>query len=42
MQQVVDSFMAGLLTGEALEWLAQEQHRADQILLEGMDLGDAQ
>jgi hypothetical protein len=42
LQQVVDSFMAGLLTDEAFEWLAQEQHRADQILLEGMDLGDAQ
>jgi hypothetical protein len=30
LQQVVDSFVAGLLTDEA----------ADQILLEGMDLGD--
>jgi hypothetical protein len=42
LQQVVDSFMAGLLTDEAFEWLAQEQHRADQILLEEMDLGEAQ
>jgi hypothetical protein len=30
LQQVVDSFVAGLLSDEAIEWLAQEQHRADQ------------
>ena len=40
LQQTVDSFVASLLTDEAFEWLAQEQHRADQILLEGIDLGD--
>ena len=42
LQQVVDSFIARLLTDEAFEWLAQEQQRADQILLEGIDLGDVQ
>jgi hypothetical protein len=39
LQQVLDSFLAGLLTDEAFRWLAQEQHRAEQILLEGIDLG---
>lgn len=39
LQQVVDSFLAGLLTDEAFEWLAQEQQRADQILLEGSASG---
>ena len=39
LQQVVDSFIAGLLTDEAFEWLAAEEQRADQILLEGFDLG---
>jgi hypothetical protein len=29
MQQVVDSFIASLLTGEAFEWLAGQQNRAD-------------
>jgi len=29
LQPVADSFIAGLLTEEALEWLAQEQHQAD-------------
>jgi len=42
LQQVVDSFIAGLLTHEAFEWFAHEQHRADQILLEGFDLGNPQ
>ena len=42
LQQVVDSFIAGLLTDEAFDWLAQEQHRVDQILLEGIDLGHPQ
>jgi hypothetical protein len=42
LQQVVDSFIAGLLTDEAFGWLAQEQRRADQILLEGTDLGEPQ
>jgi len=32
----------GLLTEEAFEWLAQEQHEADQILLGSVDLGEAQ
>ena len=39
LQQVVDSFLASLLTDEAFQWLAKEQHRAEQILLEGIDLG---
>lgn len=42
LQQVVDSFIAGPLTDEAFDWLAQKQHRVDQILLEGIDLGEAQ
>lgn len=42
LQQVVDSFLAGLLTEEAFEWLAQQQQQADQILLEGIDLGGVQ
>jgi hypothetical protein len=41
LQQVVDSFIAGLLTDEAFEWLAKEQKRVDQILLETIDLGGA-
>jgi len=32
VQQFVDSFIAGLLTDEAFEWLVQEQRREDQIL----------
>ena len=42
LQQVVDSFLASLLTEEAFEWLAQEQQRADQILLGSVDLGNVQ
>ena len=42
LQQVVDSFLAGLLTDEAFEWLAQQQQQADQILLGSVDLGDVQ
>jgi hypothetical protein len=41
LQQVVDSFIAGLLPDEAFE-LPQEQRREAQILLEGIDLGGAQ
>jgi len=37
LQQVVDSFIAGLLTDEAFEWLAEEQRRMDKILGEGVD-----
>jgi hypothetical protein len=37
LQQVVDSFLAGLLTDEAFEWLAEEQRRVDDSLLEGID-----
>ena len=37
LKQVVDSFIAGLLTDEAFEWLAEKQQRVDQILLEGID-----
>jgi hypothetical protein len=29
LQQVVDTFIAGLLTNEAFEWLAEQQNRAD-------------
>src|ERR1700681_1009461 len=29
LQQVADSFIAGLLTDEAFEWLAEQQNRAD-------------
>jgi len=29
MQQVVDSFIAGLLTDKAFEWLVGQQNRAD-------------
>ena len=32
LQHVVDSFIAGLLTDEAFEWLAEEQKQLDQIL----------
>jgi len=42
LQQVVDSFIAGLLTEEAFEWLAEEQRRMDQLLLEEIDLGRRQ
>lgn len=42
LQQVVDSIIAGLLTDEAFEWLVAEEQQADQILLEGIDLGGAQ
>jgi hypothetical protein len=42
LQQVVDSFIAGLLTDEAFEWLAEEQRRVDQILIESIDLGGVQ
>lgn len=41
LQQVVDSFLAGLLTDKAFEWLAQEHQRVDQILLQRIDLGEA-
>jgi hypothetical protein len=37
LQQVVDSFIAGLLTDEAFEWLAHQEERADQTLLDGID-----
>jgi hypothetical protein len=37
LQQVVDFFIAGLLTDEAFEWMADEQRRMDQILFEGLD-----
>jgi hypothetical protein len=37
LQQVVDSFIAGLITDEAFEWLAEEQNRVARILLEGVD-----
>jgi hypothetical protein len=39
LQQVVDYFLAALLTDEAFEWLTAEEQRADQILLEDIDLG---
>lgn len=42
LQEVVDSFLASLLTDEAFQWLAQEQQRADQILLGSVDLGTEQ
>jgi hypothetical protein len=42
LQQVVDFFIAGLLTPEAFEWLAAEERRADQILLGGINLGGVQ
>ena len=42
LQQVVDSFLASLLTDEAFQWLAQQQQQADQILLGSVDLGDVQ
>ena len=32
LQQIVDSVLAGLLSDEAFEWLAEQQNRADQIL----------
>jgi len=37
LQHVVDSLIAGLLSDEAFEWLAKQQDRADQILLEGIE-----
>jgi hypothetical protein len=37
LQQVVDLFIAGLLTEEGFEWLAKQQHRADQDSLHGFD-----
>jgi hypothetical protein len=41
LQQVVDSWIAGLITNEAFEWLAERQETADQVLLDGIDLGGA-
>ena len=37
LQQVVDSLIAGVLTEEAFVWLAEEQRRVDQLLLEDVD-----
>lgn len=42
LQQVVDSFIAGLLTEEAFEWLAEEQRRMDQLSLKEIDFGRRQ
>lgn len=42
LQQVVDSFVASLLTDEAFEWLEQQQQQADQFLLGSVDLGGVQ
>ena len=35
LQQVVDSFIAGLLTDEAVERLARKRNRSDQVVREG-------
>ena len=35
LQQVVDSFIAGLLTDEAVERLARKRNRSDQVEREG-------
>jgi hypothetical protein len=40
LQQIVDSFIAGLLMEEAFEWLAERQELADQIAPECTDPTD--
>lgn len=38
LQQVVDSWIAGLITEEAFEWLSERQKLTDQLGFEGADL----
>jgi len=40
LQQVVDSWIAGLITEEAFQWLAERQKTADQILLDRIERGN--